>query len=508
MKNMNKLIAIILVAFLGQISYAQDAYEIKVKIKGLKQGDTLLMANHFGEKVLRADTAIVNKQGVGVFTGSKKLFRGMYLMATPDFKTYDFVINDDQFFEMITDSAKNEFQKNMVIKGSDENEAFFKYVNYISDKSQEREELMQELKSVDGDTAKMLLVDEKIQRLNKEVLTFQNNIFNNDEFVFAKILAAQKEPVVPVDLPDSLKYQFYKTNFWNTFDFSEEGLVRAPNALVKSKIDLYFDRLVVPNADSIKKEIDYIVKMASVDREMEKYTIWYLGHKYQKNKAMCMDDVYIHIIQQYYCTGRAWWTDSAQRSKMCQEATAASFTPCNGAAPNMANYDTADNVRELYKETGDITIVFFWDPTCGHCKKVIPILDSIYDANRGKGWKIYAIGSENKYTEWRKYLREHPEIHDWVNVCKNYPYAPLGYGKTKYNNVSNPTIYILDRERRIRAKKIPETSVAEFLKYLENMQGIREFDEDPKVDKINLNKSGSQLPINNSETPKVKPRRK
>jgi len=470
---MNKIIVLMLLALLGQMSYAQNLYEIKVKIKGLKKGDTLLMANHFGEKILRADTAIVNKQGVGVFTGSKKLYRGMYLMATPDYKTYDFVINDDQFFEMITDSAKNEFQKNMVIKGSEENEAFFKYINYIAEKSKEKEVLSQELKSVDGDSLKMKQVDVKLEALNKEVLAFQDNIFNNDEFVFAKILAAQKEPEIPLDMPDSLKYPYYKANFWNNFDFEEEGLVRAPNGLVKGKIDFYFDRLVVPHPDSLKKEIDYVVQMASVDREMEKYTIWYLGHKFQKNKAMCMDDVYIHIIMQYYCTGRAWWTDSTQRVKMCEEATVASFTPCNGAAPNMANYDTADIVRELYKEAGEITIVFFWDPTCGHCKKVVPILDSIYDANKGKGWVIYAIGSENKYTEWRKYLIEHPEIHDWVNVCKNYPYAPLGYGKSKYNNISNPTIFVLDREKRIRAKKIPETSVAEFLQYLEKTQGIR-----------------------------------
>ena len=468
---MNRIILIILFAFIGPVSFAQDAYEIRVKINGLNVGDSLLLANHFGEKVLRADTAVVNKKGFAVFTGKEKLHRGMYLIATKNFKTFDFVVNDDQHFELSTDSAKGEFQKNMVVKGSEENTAFFEYLNFITVKTGEKNILMAEQKAVEGDTVKMRVINEKLEVLNTQVLSFQASVFNNEAFVFGKILEAQKEPLVPEDMPDSMKYMYYKSNYWKNFDFREEGLVRAPNGLVKGKIDMYFDRLVIPHPDSIKREIDYVIEMASVDREMEKYTIWYLGNKYQKSKTMCMDDVYIHIIMNYYCTGRAWWTDSAQRVKMCDEATNASFTPCNGAAPNMANYDTADQIRELYKEAGEeITIVFFWDPTCGHCKKVVPILDSIYEANKGKGWVIYAVGSENKYTEWRKYLIEHPEIHDWVNVCKNYPYAPLGYGKSKYNNVANPTIYVLDREKRIRAKKISELKVGEFLQYLEKIQ--------------------------------------
>ena len=472
---MNKAIALLFFVLFGQTVFAQqDAYKIEVMIKGLKQGDSLLLANYFGESVNRRDTAIVNKKGYGVFTGKKKLEKGMYVIATADFKRFDFVVNDDQEFSLTTDSTDYAFQKNMEVKGSDENEAFFKYLNFVDGKIKEKDVLMKDRGDAvkQNDTVKTKLIDDKLSIMNEEVMAYQKNIFDNENFVFAKILKAQQEPEIPASITnDSLKFVYYKSNYWNSVDFTEEGLVRAPYALLKTKIDKYFDRLVVPHPDSIKNEIDYIIGLASVDREVEKYTIWYLGQRYQANKQMCMDDVYIHVILKYYCTGRAWWTDSAMREKMCTEATNASFTPCNGAAPNMANYDTADIVRELYKEAGEITIVFFWDPTCGHCKKVIPILDSIYDANKGKGWVIYAVGSENKYTEWREYIAKHPEIHDWVNVCKNYPYAPLGYGKGKFNNISNPTIFILDRDKKIRAKKIPETGVAEFLQYLEKMQG-------------------------------------
>lgn len=469
MRNIKKLLGIILLCSMVQYSFGQDGYDIKVKIKGLKQGDTVLMANYFGEKVLRADTALVGEEGFANFLGDEKLFRGMYLMATPDFKTFDFVVNDDQNFTMVTDSAKGEFIKNMKITGSEENDAFFKYQNFIQKKSKERIALVKEMET-EQDTAKKELIREKMNGLNKEVFDYQASLFNNDMYVFAKILEAQKEPVIPEDMADSLQYGFYKANFWKTFDFSEEALVRVPNALIKKKIDKYFDRLVYPHPDSIKKEIDYIIEMASADKEVEKYTIWYLGHRYQQSKVMCMDDVYIHIIKKYYCTGRAWWTDSTTRAKMCEEATLASFTPCNGPAPNMKNLDSADVPRELYEEAGKYTIVFFWDPTCGHCKKVVPILDSIYDANKGKGWVIYAVASENKYTEWREYLREHPEIHDWVNVCKTDKYAPWPYKKQEYNNKSNPTIYILDKDKKIRAKKISEHKVAEFMKYLEEQE--------------------------------------
>lgn len=452
--------------FAMSIQAQKNVYEIGIKIKGLKQGDNLLLANYFGDQSYRRDTCSISKDGFGYFRGNEKLQRGMYRVATSDMKVFDILIDDDQHFKLETDSTNFNWYHTMKVTGSVANEMYKDYVFYITEKAKERQKYMDSLK-IEKDSVRIKEYKNKINGFNKDVDDYKVNLIETrpDELL-SKFFNGHREPRIPETIPDSLKALYYKQHYWDNIDFDEEGLVRAPQNLITKKIDYYMDNLVRPDPDSIKVACDYLINLASGDRELDKYFIWYLGQKFQKSNIMCFDDVYVHIAQKYYCTGRAWWVDSALIAKICEETTKASHVLCNKMAPNMLNLDTADIPRELYKEAGTYTFIFFWDPTCSHCKKVVPILDSIFDANKDKNWTVYAVASENKYVEWREYIRKHPEIHDWVNVCKSSKYAPWPYRKRDYNNLSNPTIYIIDKDKRVIAKKIQEGNLAEFMEHM------------------------------------------
>src|SRR5690606_32006261 len=104
--------------------------------------------------------------------------------------------------------------------------------------------------------------------------------------------------------------------------------------------------------------------------------------------------------------------------KMCEEAKRALPTMCGRIAPDLKLADTAGIYRKLYDNLGLYTIVLFYDPTCSHCKLVIPVVNAVYKKHKKNGIKVYAISTEGKYDEWRKMMREKPELHEWVNVCK------------------------------------------------------------------------------------------
>jgi thiol-disulfide isomerase/thioredoxin len=470
-----KRFSLILIALFGIFSMQaqENKYEIGIKIKGLKQGDELLLANYFGEQTMRKDTCYVDESGYGYFTGTERLNRGMYLVATGDLKVFEILVDDDQFFTISTDSAENKWYHNMTVKGSEANELFRTYWLYMGEKSSEIRKIQVKINGT-KDSVKIKEYNEERIKLGQSINDYKMDLINNQpEQLLAKFFNGHRDVDIPKDMPDSLIRDFYKAHYWDNFDFSEEGLVRAPQNLIKKKIDYYIDNLTFPDPDSLKEACDFLIEKASGDKELDRYFIWYLGRKFQESNFMCMDDVYVHIARKYYCTGRAWWVDSALIEKICEEANKASYVQCNGAAPNMLNLDSADVPKELYKEAGTYTFIFFWDPTCGHCKKVIPLLDSIYKANKHKGWVVYAIASQNKYVEWREYLRAHPEIHDWVNVCKTSNYAPWPYKRLEYNNISNPTIYIMDQDKKIIAKKIQEHNIAEFMEHIEKGKQLK-----------------------------------
>jgi thiol-disulfide isomerase/thioredoxin len=106
--------------------------------------------------------------------------------------------------------------------------------------------------------------------------------------------------------------------------------------------------------------------------------------------------------------------------------------------------------------------VVFWDPTCGHCKEVLPKLDSFYRAKwKAAGLKIFAIGKETdgNRKDWLNFINE-LQIQDWTHVYyskaddkdridNNIP----GYSQL-YDVLTFPTLYLLDKDKRIVAKKL------------------------------------------------------
>jgi thiol-disulfide isomerase/thioredoxin len=141
------------------------------------------------------------------------------------------------------------------------------------------------------------------------------------------------------------------------------------------------------------------------------------------------------------------------------------------AAENISLPDTAGKTINLYEQQAPYIIVCFWDPTCSHCKEILPKLDSFYQAKwKAAGLKVYAIAKETDGTkkEWLDFINDH-HLQEWTNVYyskaddkaridANIP----GYSQL-YDVLSFPTLYLLDKDKRIVAKKLTYQQIDEVL---------------------------------------------
>lgn len=80
---MRILSLITIFAHCSLINFAQNAYEIKANIKPFNKGH-LYLAYHFGNKQYLIDSAKIEPSGDAVFTGTKKLQGGVYLIVFPE----------------------------------------------------------------------------------------------------------------------------------------------------------------------------------------------------------------------------------------------------------------------------------------------------------------------------------------------------------------------------------------------------------------------------------------
>ena len=124
--------------------------------------------------------------------------------------------------------------------------------------------------------------------------------------------------------------------------------------------------------------------------------------------------------------------------------------------------DTAGKTLTLYTQTSPYIIVCFWDPTCGHCKEILPELDSIYRSQmESNGCENVCCSKRNRWQkkDWLNFIREH-HLQEWTNVyySKADDKARVDAGIPGYSQLydvqSFPTLYLLDKDKRIVAKKL------------------------------------------------------
>ncbi|OFY67179.1 MAG: hypothetical protein A3H98_12065 [Bacteroidetes bacterium RIFCSPLOWO2_02_FULL_36_8] len=459
-------------------STGNTGYEIKVKIRGLK--DTIcLLANYYGDKQYLRDTAKVDKEGLMVFEGDKKLPGGIYLVVLPDKRFFELIMDSTQIFYMETDTSR-ELQEKVIVNNSAENSVFYEYLKWVGQKQKEDEPLRKayrkltdkkdssktpvELTQVQKDS--VTLLKKQLGAIEKEVHNFKTNFMKEKEGYFiAKVIKASSEPDVPEAplLPNGRKdstwsFNYYKSHYLANIDFSDGRILYTP--IFHNKLKFYFSNLVIQIPDSIKKEADMIIEKASADKELFKYIVWYITNTYETSNIMGMDAVFVHMVEKYYITHRAYWVDSAVLAKITDRALTVKNALIGNLAPGLVMKNLSGKDVSLYSVNAKYTCLVFWDSDCGHCKKEIPILHEKYKELKALGLEVFAVNIEQKEEGWKKFIEE-KGLTDWINV--NDMYHRTNFRKL-YDIYSTPVVYVLDKEKKILAKRIGVEQVADFIK--------------------------------------------
>jgi peroxiredoxin len=451
------------------------------KITNIYAGDTVYLADHnIGGKYLR-DTAVIDKNGVANFIGTKKLQRGMYLFVFPKKRDYfEFIIDDDLDFQIDFDTAwsTRDYYKSMTITGSVENAAF---VEYQKGKVAVIEKLMAIDEVMEADSMAPQSTKDSLNAIREQYLNEKGNydsayVIKYPGHLLSKFLVAMINipyPEVFPTLPDGTKdstfpLRWYKKHYLDHMDFGDDGLLRMPVNIVKQRLDFYFDKIIVPDADTCMMVAEKLLDQCKNTIEMEKYLIWYLTNRFESSNIMGLDRAFVRMAMSTYCQGKSWWVDSTTINKMCENAFRRAHTLIGETAPELELKDIKGNWINTQKIRGPYVVMIFWDPTCGHCKEVMPKLAKIYEANKDKGWKVIALSSGDKKKEWEEYYNTHPETQAFTHLIRgevqSQKYADALYS---YYVVSSPTIYVLDADRKIVANRIDVDKMVDFLKHLD-----------------------------------------
>ena len=470
---MKKHLVIIFAALTASSAFAQG-YQLSLKAPGYKSGITYL-TYYMGTNFNIVDSAAIGNNGTAVFKGAENLPPGIYAIFFPgkQLRT-EFLIGREQIISVTADTT--DLVNKTVITGSKENILYDQYQKFAASKGRV---IQQELKAYRNSVNRedSLLHEKKYTAYNKELNEYREGIIKNQpNSMMAALLNAMKEPSYPATVPvtkqDSINnYNEYKKHYWDGISFMDDRIIRTPFFL--KKLERYYRDVISPDPDTIIKDVDYKLLLARSAPEMYKFLLNWVTDEFINPKYMGQDAVFVHLFEKYHSKGASFWLNEKQMEAISRRAYMLMANLIGEKAAELEMLNTENKPTSLYSLDAEYTIISFWDPNCGHCKEEVPRLDSIYRASWKKhNVKIFAVltpdGKQDVKPEWLKFIKD-KNLGEWTHVYKSKESEDADFAAQKpsfrqlYDITLTPTIYLLDKDKRIIGKKLTLLQLNELL---------------------------------------------
>lgn len=495
-----KLVPAIALLFVTSFSYGQ---KLRFKVANYDKDTTVNLVRYFGKGLYYADTAEI-KNGIVEFDGSKQK-AGILALYLPDQKMMEFVYNNE---EVNIECAYPDLMGTSKVKKSAENLIFHDYVRFMNTKHVQMENYNNQKKTYKKEDMEYKKLEKLTTAINEEVLAKQNEIIqNNPNTLVAKIVKMSMDVVIPEAPKDEngkvidsmFRYKYYHNHYFDNFDFTDDRLVRTP--IFHSKMAPYFSKeSMFQHCDTILKYAFKLCDQMSDQSETYQYTVSYITSTYEQSKIMNMDKIFVEMADRYYCPPndkgepRAFWVPQASLDKICEKAETNRLLVFGKRPPNLILRDTTDsNWIDFYSLKSEYTVLYFWDPECGHCNKVTPKLQTLYEKKlKDRNVEVFAVGKavDKDFQKWKDKIKK--EGFTFINVAvtasmykdamdktdnqrklmemlRYTTLESLNYQKT-YDVFSTPRVFVLDKDKKIIAKSLSISQLEDFLDRMQNVK--------------------------------------
>ncbi|TND01161.1 MAG: thiol-disulfide isomerase [Bacteroidetes bacterium] len=462
------------VFFTGTVSFAQNKttapgdFHIKVKVKGIPKDSTAILCWYYGESKPDLYTAKADASGNFVFSAKEKMLRGMYFiqLAGAKNKYFDFLLSDDQVFEMETDTA--DFIASTSVKGCEENKSYYDYLRFLAANNKKAGQLKIKQAELEkkNDNAALIDIAHKLEALETAQTRYEERyILKHQATLLAKLLDLQQKNEAPKETATIEQVQRYnRAHYFDGTDWTESGL--AHNPWYHKKIGAYLDTYIPQNADSLSAACDFIVEKARSNRELFKLTVQYLAFKYDVQKPTCRDGVLFHMVDTYFKTGQVDWLGQNINDFLVQRCEKMRKHGCGTKAENVFVKDTTGKPHELLGVKAKYTLLVFWDPDCSHCQEEMPELKTEYDELKKYGFEVFAVVPMRETAPWKKFITEHQL--GWMNGMGADEKTQAAFVDW-YQVYTTPLYYLLDEQKTIIAKNLTPTGMCNEIRKLEGL---------------------------------------
>ncbi|MBE0647132.1 MAG: redoxin domain-containing protein [Bacteroidales bacterium] len=437
------LILLLIGPFLGM---AQSTYTLQGKLDGLPNQKIYLLS-FYGEKNALIDSAQTNDMGNFSFTMPATLAPGLYRTSWGKETYVDLVFNRENIrFRTNAGNASD----SLVIIESVENKIFYDFM--MADRvSQTKLELLQPIVDYypDQDVFYFNAIAnyEQVQRRQEFILDSLKRGFPDSYAV--KILSHYSTPFLPASLSHNSRLVFLKQHYFDLVDFTDTSLLRSnawPNKAI-SYLALYSsNRLSQKQLEGeFIKAVTVMLSNAGENPEIFKFLLDYLVSGFDKYH---FEDVIAYLAENFQDPFSC--EDQEKKSELQKKLDTFKKIAIGQPAPEFEIPDTKGLPVKLSGIDAEYTLLIFWSSECGHCTQMLPKAKALYEAQSPKRYEVVAISIDTSRSEWMQVVNE--EKLNWINASELKGFD--GKSADLYNIYATPTMFLLDRDKKIVSKPI------------------------------------------------------
>jgi len=418
---------------------------------------------YYGNQIFLSDSLLLDEYGKGIYSG--KHHEGIYILLLPDSTEFEFMVTEGRHYRIFQpDSHPADCIR---ITGNPATETYADYLLF-------QRNLQFKADSLKGIPTNSLVTKEsmairlQLQKLQDSldihirhiIQQFGGSLVSNYLKSHLKVKMPEAGLSDSIGKVDSMQWiselTYFRKHYFDNVEWSDARLVYTP--VIADKVTIYLDKLTLQEPEILAVSIDEILNMQS-DKNVYRFIIGYLLNKYEKKKNIGLGEfAYLHIIGNYYLTGKTPWLEKTDSFLLQREYEKLKPVSLMMQSPEISLPDQNGQLRSLYGTNSDYTLVFFWDYSCPSCKRILSDLVNVIDTYSFLDINVFTIYTGNDPDIWKAFLAKKIPS-GWINTIQT--------GETvycsEYNISLTPAIFLLDKNKIILKKNLTVYEVNSYL---------------------------------------------
>ena len=466
---MKIVISSIFLFFSISFCYGQNNFLLNVKVNE-QPYNKIYLASIYGHHQHVIDSAAINQEGSFQFRFTEKYPAGIYRVILGQTPKAAFQNEAPQSILIIFKDENTELSTNfnypvdsMQVSVGTENKMYYEYLKKKKQYNQKLgllEQMIRFYPSTDNFYSGVLKQYNVVQN---ELTKYAVNLIQKyPNAYFIKIVRAEQYPFLDAVLTDEMRFKELKNKFFNPSDFQDTMLLYS-NVLsdkIIAYINLYRSSQYIEQqqTDEFIQAANNLLTIAKAGHpKVYHYTLDYVIEGFNEIKQ----DAVLAYISDNFMVINSCGIEDEKLKQILQKTVDYKRTAIGAAAPEIIfsssiSFGEGLGARSKLSDIhSDYILIVFWASWCPHCTEEVPkikkVIEEFQKQHQDKSLAAVFVSIDKEEKPWKDYI-ENNKLSGFINLCELKGWN--GEIGKSYNLNATPTLFLLDKNKKIIAKPI------------------------------------------------------